>query len=146
MTPLKNIKKTFEVNFFSQLLLIQYIAKKMIKNKSGSIINISSTSARDGDEGRLSYSTSKSALSTSTKVLARELARFNIRCNNVSPGMTETKMLSKNTDAKIIEKRLNNISLNRLAKPKDIANVVLFLASEMSSYITGETINVDGGT
>ena len=117
----------------------------MIKSKNGSIINISSSSAIEGNEGRLAYAASKSALSTSTKVMARELSSFNIRCNTVSPGLTDTKMMNDSTTLENKEKKIKELILKRVAKPEEIANTILFLASHQSSYITGEVIKVDGG-
>tara|TARA_B110001452_G_C15155099_1_gene401930 strand:+ start:58 stop:801 length:744 start_codon:yes stop_codon:yes gene_type:complete len=145
MTPIQKIKDLFQINFFSQLLFSQYIIKKMIKSKNGSIINISSSSAIEGNEGRLAYAASKSALSTSTKVMARELSSFNIRCNTVSPGLTDTKMMNDSTTLENKEKKIKELILKRVAKPEEIANTILFLASHQSSYITGEVIKVDGG-
>ena len=145
MTPIQKIKDLFQVNFFSQILFTQYIVKKMIKKKEGSIVNISSSSAIEGNEGRIAYASSKSALVTSTKVMARELSSFNIRCNTVSPGLTDTKMMRDSHTEENIKNKVNNLIIKRSAKPIEIANVVLFLSSSQSSYITGEVIKVDGG-
>ena len=145
MTPIQKIKDLFQVNFFSQILFTQYIVKKMIKKKEGSIVNISSSSAIEGNEGRIAYASSKSALVTSTKVMARELSSFNIRCNTVSPGLTDTKMMRDSHTEENIKNKVNNLIIKRLAKPIEIANVVLFLSSNQSSYITGEVLKVDGG-
>ena len=105
MTPIEKIKDLFQVNFFSQILFTQYILKKMIKKKTGSIINISSSSAIEANEGRIAYASSKSALTTSTKVMARELSNFNIRCNTISPGLTNTKMMRDSHTLENIEKK-----------------------------------------
>ena len=145
MTPIQKIKDLFQVNFFSQILFTQYIVKKMIKKKEGSIVNISSSSAIEGNEGRIAYASSKSALVTSTKVMARELSSFNIRCNTVSPGLTDTKMMRDSHTEENIKNKVNNLIIKRSAKPIEIANVVLFLSSNQSSYITGEVLKVDGG-
>lgn len=145
MSEIKDVKKLFEINFFSQILFSQYIVKKMIPNKNGSIINISSSSAIEGDEGRFAYSASKSALSITTKVMAKELAPFNIRCNSISPGLTNTEMLNKFTSKENQKNKLDKSILKRIAQPEEIADVIVFLASKKSSYITGELIKVDGG-
>ena len=145
MTKIENIKKIFEVNYFSQLQFTQIILKKMMKKRKGSIINISSTSSIDAETGRLSYSSSKSALATSSKVLSRELGAFNIRVNVIAPGLTDTDLMRNNHSDEIIENVKKNISLKRIAEPEEIANVVLFLASDRSSYINGQVIRVDGG-
>tara|TARA_B100001057_G_scaffold467045_1_gene524778 strand:- start:4367 stop:5110 length:744 start_codon:yes stop_codon:yes gene_type:complete len=145
MTSSKKLKEIFEVNFFSQITLTQFILKSMIKNKSGSIINISSISGLDANVGRSAYSASKSALISQSKVLSREVGGYNVRVNCIAPGLVNTDMLNKNTSSEIIEKMIQNISLRRIANPIDIANVVLFLSSDLSKYITGQVIRVDGG-
>ena len=119
--------------------------KPMIKNKSGSIIYISSTSACDNTVGRTAYSASKSALTSHSITLSRELGRNNIRVNSIAPGLTDTDMMRNNTSDKIINEVSSSISLKRVAKPEEIANTALFLASDLASYVTGQTIRVDGG-
>ena len=145
MTPIEKIRDLFEVNFFSQLLFTQYMIKKMMKKKSGSIINISSSSAIEANPGRIAYASSKSALVTSSKVMARELANFNIRCNVVSPGLTDTKMMRASHTEENIKKKIDSLMIKRAASPNEIANAIMFLASDQSSYITGQVIKVDGG-
>ena len=139
MTPIKKLKELFEINFFSQTIFTQYILKSMIKNKKGSIVYISSSSALDGNEGRSAYSSSKAALISHAKVLSRELGIHNIRVNSIAPGLTNTDMMKNNHQEKIINDMVSRISLRR------IANVVLLLSSDLTSYITGQVIRVDGG-
>ena len=117
----------------------------MIKTKKGSIIYISSTSAIDGNEGRSAYSASKAAIISQAKVLSKELGNYNIRVNVIAPGLTKTDMMENNTSSETIQNTIKQISLKRVAKTDEIANVVLFLASDLSSYISGQTIRVDGG-
>ena len=145
MTTIETFKKVFNTNFFSQLYFTQYILKNMVKNKRGSIVNISSTAAFNGVEGRSAYSSSKAALLSVTRVMASELAKFNIRVNAIAPGLTNTDMLTKNHSKEIIEETLNKIPAKRVAEPSEIAKVALFLISDNSSYITGQTLRVDGG-
>ena len=146
MTTQKDLNKIFQINVFSQILFTQYILKKMIKNKNGgSVIFVSSTSAIDGNKGRNAYASTKSALITQAKVLSKELGLKNIRVNAVAPGLTDTEMLKRNSPESLINKMKENISLGRIAKPEEIANVILFLSSDLSSYITGQVIRVDGG-
>ena len=145
MTKEEKIKEVFQVNFFSILKLVRAIVKIFIKNKNGSIINISSNAATECDAGRSIYAASKSALNSFTKCLSKELGPFNIRVNAVAPGLTNTKMIEKNLDKKILEETIKRIPLKRIASPDEIANVVLFLASDMSGYINGEIINITGG-
>ena len=145
MTKIETFKKIFQVNFYSPVLLMQMVIKNMIKNRSGSIINISSISAFDSNEGRSAYSASKAALNSISKTVARELGKINIRVNNIAPGMIDTKMLNSNTNKEIIKEMINRSSLKKVGSSKDVASAILFLASDMSSYISGETIKVDGG-
>lgn len=145
MTSIKKLKEIFEINFFAQTLFTQYILKAMIKNKKGSLINISSTSGIDGDAGRGAYSSSKAAIIMQSKALSRELGPYNIRVNTIAPGLTNTDMMNNNTSKEIIKDMLKKVSLRRIAEPEEIANVILFLTSDLSTYLTGQTIRVDGG-
>jgi|TARA_B100001540_G_C15724380_1_gene604616 3-oxoacyl-[acyl-carrier protein] reductase len=145
MTSHSKLKEIFEINFFSQNKFTQYICKPMIKNKKGNIIYISSTSGIDGNHGRSAYSSSKAAIISQSKALSRELGIINIRVNTIAPGLTDTSMMKNNTSEEIINNVVNNLSLKRVGKTSEIANVALFLASDLSSYITGQTIRVDGG-
>ena len=145
MTSKKKLMEVFEINFFAQTVFTQYILKSMMKNKNGSIVYISSSSAMDGNEGRSAYAASKAALISQAKVLSRELGSNNIRVNTIAPGLTDTDMMSKNTPKKIIEETILRTSLKRIGKPNQIAKTALFLSSDMSDYITGQVIRVDGG-
>ena len=145
MTSQKKYKELFEINFHSQILMTQFLIKEMIKRKKGSIIFISSSAAQDGNEGRSAYVSTKAAINAQSKVLAREMGKLNIRVNNIAPGLTNTDMMKENTPKNVIDDVLRNIPMGRIAEPIDIANVALFLASDLSSYITGQTIRVSGG-
>ena len=145
MTPVKKLKELFEVNFFSQTIFTQYILKSMIKNKRGSIVYISSSSALDGNEGRSAYSSAKAAMIAQAKVLSRELGVHNIRVNSIAPGLTNTDMMKKNHQEEIVNEIVSRISLRRIANPEEIANVVLLLSSDLTSYITGQVVRADGG-
>jgi len=145
MTSVKKLKELFEVNFFSQTIFTQYILKSMIKNKRGSIVYISSSSALDGNEGRSAYSSAKAAIIAQAKVLSRELGVHNIRVNSIAPGLTNTDMMKENHREEIVSEMVSRISLRRIANPEEIANVVLLLSSDLTSYITGQVIRADGG-
>ena len=145
MTKIEKFKEIFEVNFFSQLVITQKIIKNMIKNKKGSIINIASNAATEADAGRSAYASSKASIITFTKILARELGSFGIRVNSISPGLTNTDMMNGGITEKIMSETINKIPLKRVAQPDEIASTCFFLASDSSSYITGENINVTGG-
>lgn len=144
LTPMKTVKDVFEVNFFSHLLITQYILKAMTRQKSGSIINIASIAGIEGEPGQLEYVCSKAALIGATKKLSRELSFAHIRVNAIAPGITETDMIE--TMAEDVMKRfMQQCSMKRRGTPSEIASVALFLASDMSSYVTGQVIRVDGG-
>ncbi len=124
--------------------LTKIFIKNMIKNREGRIINISSISGLMGNPGQVNYSSSKAALNGFTKSLAKEVGSRNITVNNVAPGFIDTDMTSYlQDDAK--EKIINSIPLQRLGNVNDVSELVHFLASDKASYITGQTISVDGG-
>mgnify|MGYP001464698607 FL=1 len=131
MTSMQKLKEMFEINYFSQMLLTQYISRIMMRQKSGSIINISSSAALEGNEGRTGYASAKAAMITSTKVLAKELAPYNIRVNAVAPGLTQTEMMESSTPEDALRETLNRICMKRVGQPEEIANTVLFLASDL---------------
>ena len=145
MTSEKKLKEIFQTNFFAHVHLTQLISREMVKNKKGNILFISSTSAERNDYGRFAYSSTKAAISSTARVLAKELGNHNIRVNAICPGLTETDMTKLNTKENFLKEEINKISLNRIAKPDEIANVAVFLASDLSSYVTGQNIVVDGG-
>ena len=145
MTSEKQLQEMFQVNYFSQVYLTQIISRGMTKNKTGNIIFVSSTSGINGDYGRFAYSSSKAAILSTVKTLSKELSNYNIRVNAVSPGLTETDLMLSNTKADIIKSEIKKISLKRIASTNEIADTILFLASEKSSYINGQNIVADGG-
>ena len=145
MTSEKQLQEMFQVNYFSQVYLTQIISRGMTKNKTGNIIFVSSTSGINGDYGRFAYSSTKAAILNTVKTLSKELSNYNIRVNAISPGLTETDLMLSNTKEDIIKAEIEKISLKRIAKTNEIASVILFLASEKSSYINGQNIIVDGG-
>jgi len=144
MISMKQLEQIFQVNFFAQMLLTQYIVRAMLRRKAGSVINMSSISAIDGNPGQLSYSASKAALIGATKTLSAELAPSGIRVNAIAPGVIKTDMTKDLPDEKL-DKLVDKSSLKRLGLAKEVANALLFLASDMSSYVTGQVLRVDGG-
>ena len=136
--------KVIDVNLTSSFLMSQEAIKLMLKSKKGSIVNITSVVAHLGNAGQVNYASSKAALIAMSKSLAREYAKKNIRVNCISPGFIETDMTSVlKEDQKAM--LLNNIPMGKMGLGNDIANGAIFLASDMSSYITGETIHINGG-
>ncbi len=124
---------------------MQLIIKKMKKTKNGSIINLSSSSSLENNIGSSIYASSKSALETISKVISREVGRYNIRVNVVQPGLVETKSMRKKHTDELINQYISKISLKNIANTRDIANLILFLASDNSSHITGQVIKINGG-
>ncbi|MBP3889428.1 MAG: SDR family oxidoreductase [Cellulosilyticum sp.] len=145
MTTIEEMKRVFDINFFAPMLISQYISKKMLRQKQGSIINMSSIAAIDGEPAQLEYVSSKAALIGATKKLAIELGKYGIRVNAVAPGATDTDMGGK-IKQEVLEQTLNKTVMKRMATTEEIANTILFLASDLSSYITGQVIRVDGGS
>lgn len=131
-------------NLKSAFNLTKAAQKPMLKARSGSIINMSSVVGVSGNAGQSNYSASKAGLIGFTKSIAQELGSRNIRCNAIAPGFIETEMTAA-LDQKVVEEWRNSIPLKRGGQPMDVANLTVFLASDMSAYITGQTINVCGG-
>ena len=144
MTPISKLREVFEINYFSQILIMQLSAKIMMKQKSGNIINIASIGGIETNPGYLAYGSSKAALIWATKSVSKELAPYGIRVNAVAPGLTKTDMGLYKNDTEL-EKTINKSSMKRMASPSEIVDSIMFLASEKSSFITGHILSVDGG-
>ena len=140
----ENWKKVIDINLTSTFLLSKFAIKKMLKNKKGKIINITSVVGHTGNLGQANYTASKAGIIAMSKSLAIEYAKKNINVNCVSPGFIKTAMTDK-IDEKFKEIIISKIPSARLGEPEDIANAVLFLSSEKSDYINGETLHVNGG-
>ena len=137
-------ENVINLNLTSTFLMSKFAIKKMLKNKQGKIINISSVVGHTGNLGQANYTASKAGMIAMTKTLAIEYGKKNININCISPGFIKTAMTDK-IDEKIKENIISKIPSGRLGLPEDIANAVLFLASSDSSYINGETLHVNGG-
>ena len=133
-----------DVHLNGQYLLIKSFIKKMVKNRWGRIINISSTSAVLGNKGQANYAAAKAGIEAMSRSLARELGSRNINVNCVAPGFIETDMTKEISEGNE-DLLASQIPLGRLGKPDEIAEVVGFLASDQANYITGQTIHVNGG-
>ena len=136
--------KVINLNLTSSFLLSKFTIKKMLKNKSGKIINITSIVGHTGNVGQANYAASKAGLIGMSKSLALEYGRKNIKVNCVSPGFIQSEMTERISD-KYKQSMEDKIALGRFGMPSDVANVVAFLSSKLSDYITGETIHVNGG-
>lgn len=144
MTSLAKVKEVMQVNFFSQILITQQVAKMMMKQKHGAIVNMSSVTALDNQGGWTAYGSSKGAMISFTRTAARELASFGIRVNAVAPGLIDTQMGGE-MDEKYQADMVSRADLGRKGTPEEVANLVCFLASDEASYITGQIIRIDGG-
>jgi 3-oxoacyl-[acyl-carrier protein] reductase len=139
------IKELFEINVFATIQMTQMAARLMKKKKSGSIINIASIIGINGNAGQSVYSATKGAVISFTKSVAKELAESCIRVNAIAPGIIRTQLI-EDIPEDILKKRIEGIKMGRMGETGEVASVVLFLATEASSYITGQVIGVDGGT
>ena len=137
-------QKVIDINLTSTFLLCKYSLKKMLKNKFGRIINITSIVGHTGNLGQANYSASKSGIIGMSKSLAIEYAKKNITINCVSPGFIQSNMTDKIPES-IKEVLTSKIAMGKLGTGEDVANSVAFLSSDAASYITGETIHVNGG-
>ncbi len=137
-------KKVIDINLTSTFLMSKFAIKKMLKNKKGKIINITSVVGHTGNLGQTNYTASKAGIVAMSKSLAIEYAKKNINVNCISPGFIKTAMTDK-IDEKFKETIISKIPSARLGEPQDIANAVIFLASSQSDYINGETLHVNGG-
>ena len=137
-------KKVIDINLTSTFLMSKFAIKKMLKNKKGKVINITSVVGHTGNLGQANYTASKAGIVAMSKSLAIEYAKKNININCISPGFIKTAMTDK-IDEKHKEMIISKIPSARLGEPVDIANAVIFLASNQSDYINGETLHVNGG-
>ena len=141
---LEEWKKVIDINLTSTFLMSKFAIKKMLKNKSGRIVNITSVVGHTGNLGQANYTASKAGIVAMSKSLAIEYAKKNININCISPGFIKTAMSDKLED-KFKEAIISKIPSARLGDPDDVANAVLFLCSNQSNYINGETLHVNGG-
>ena len=137
------IQKTFEVNVFAMMHFIQYVSKVMKRQHSGSIVNAASIMGISGNYAQMVYAASKGAVIALTKSAAKELAKDGIRVNAVAPGTINTSLLQK-TPEETLDKRKSRIYWGQLGTPEEVANAYMFLASDLSSYISGQILGVDG--
>ena len=140
----EDFDRVIEVNLKALFNLCRSVVPHMVKARSGNIINISSIVASTGNPGQFNYAASKAGVEGASKVLAKEVASRNIRINCIAPGFIQTRMTDKLTEEQK-EHILSQIPLKAMGKPEDIANAAVFLASHLSSYITGQILTVDGG-
>lgn len=144
MTSMDSLKSTFQVNFFAPVQITQYVAKLMMKQRKGAIINLGSIAGLDNFAGYTAYGSSKAALMQFTKVVANELAPYGIRVNAIAPALIDTNM-AQQMESKAGEVMVARSAMKRLGRPQEIADIAVFLASDQASLINGQTIRADGG-
>ncbi len=144
MTSISTLKETFQTNFFAQILIMQLVARSMMKQKEGTIVNVSSVAGMDGKGATLAYGSSKAALAYATKAAAKDLSPYRIRVNAVAPGYIQTAMGDQLPDT-AQETFITQSSLGRPGNAREVANSILYLSSEMSSFVTGQILRIDGG-
>ena len=144
MIPRDLMQEIYDTNVFGVMNMLQLVSKVMSYQKSGSIINLSSIVGIEGNPGQLVYSATKGAVAAMTKTAAKELASKGIRVNAIAPGMIDTDMFRSIGEEKM-EEHLSNIRMGRLGTPEEVADAIVFLASDLSRYITGDIIGVNGG-
>ena len=144
MMPISEFRVVLEVNLIGQMMLTQGLSRLMTRHRYGSIINITSTATFVADPGTLAYGVSKAGLERASHSMATELGSANVRVNSIAPGVTRTDMFEQMA-VEARERLIGTSALKRAAEPQDIANVALFLASDLSSFVTGQTLRVDGG-
>jgi len=146
MISYENMEKMFSVNVYGTINMLQIVSRIMGRQKrGGSIVNIASMTALRGNKGQLVYSATKGAVISLTKSAAKELAEKKIRVNAIAPGLTNTDMMRQVSSEKL-QSRINNICMGRLAEPEDIAKACMFMISDLSCYVSGQVLTVDGCT
>jgi 3-oxoacyl-[acyl-carrier protein] reductase len=145
MTPVSVVRSVFDVNFFAQLELTQLMVRRMSRQKTGAIVNIGSIAGLDLAAGNVAYGVSKAALMAFTQTLAAEVGPMGVRVNAVAPGLVDTEMATQ-MEKKAGTEMIQNSAMKRLATVEEIAQVVLFLASDGASFVNGQVIPVNGGS
>ena len=144
MISSKQISEVLQTNLVSLIQIMQFTARIMMAAKYGSIVNVASIIGRSGNEGQVVYGASKAGVIGATKSAARELAPHGIRVNAVAPGVIATSMIANIPESKMVE-LLRTIKMGRLGQPEEVAKIICLLASDYTSYVTGQVLGVDGG-
>ena len=144
MTPIDELRRVYNINVFAQVQIMQLVARQMMKQKSGCIINMCSVGGIETNPGYLAYGSSKAALIWITKSVSRELGPYGIRVNGIAPGLIDTDMGNYKSREEL-DKVLNRMSIMRMGKPAEIAKAALYIASEDAAYMTGHILIMDGG-
>lgn len=144
MTSISKLKEVYDVNVFAQVQIMQLVARQMMKQKSGCIINMCSVGGIETSPGYLAYGSSKAALIWITKSVSKELGPYGIRVNGIAPGLVDTDMGNYKSEEEL-NKVLNRMSIKRMGRPEEIARAALYIASDDAAYMTGQVMIMDGG-
>ena len=144
MTPISIIREVYEINVFAQLLIMQLISRKMMKQGKGCIINMCSYGGIETNPGYIAYGSSKAALIWITKALAKELGTYNIRVNGIAPGLINTEMGHYKSEEEL-KKVIDRMCIKRMGKPEEVAKAAVYLASDDADFITGHILVINGG-
>ena len=144
MTPMDKLREVYQVNVFAQVQIMQLIARRMMRQKRGCIINLCSVGGIEAQPGYLAYGSSKAAMIWVTRCASRELGPYNVRVNGIAPGLIDTDMGGFKSEAER-DKVLARTSLNRMGRPEEVAAAAVYLASEDASFMTGHIMVLDGG-
>jgi len=144
MTSMEKLREVYQVNVFAQVQIMQMVARRMMRQRSGCIINLCSAGGIEAQPGYLAYGSSKAALIWITRCASKELGQYNIRVNGIAPGLIDTDMGGYKSEAER-DKVLERTSLRRLGKPEEVAAAALYLASEEAAFMTGHIMVLDGG-
>lgn len=144
MTSLETLREVYEVNVFAQVQIMQLVARKMMKQKSGCIINMCSVGGIETSPGYLAYGSSKAALIWMTKSISKELGPYNIRVNGIAPGLIDTEMGNYKSEDEL-HKVMERMSVKRMGTPEEVAKAALYIASDDAAYMTGNILVLDGG-
>ena len=144
MKSLDKLREVYEVNVFAQVQIMQLVALKMMRQKSGCVINMCSVGGIETSPGYLAYGSSKAALIWMTRSIPKELASYNIRVNGIAPGLIDTQMGNYKSDEEL-QKVIDHMSIKRMGTPEEIAKAAFYIASEDKNYLTGHIMVLDGG-
>ena len=138
-----SIRRHMQINFEAHVQITQYLTRMMLRTGGGSVVNVSSVTAIDGNLGQLSYGASKAAVLSASRIFSMELASRGIRVNAVAPGVIDTEM-SRSLDDADRDRLMERVSMRRMGNPEEVASVVLWLCSPAATYVTGQTLRIDG--